>query len=209
MGGMCEHVNKLGVVLLAVDAFTRAEKECGCGIPCYRVTYEAELSYAHLSKLNVDRISLADDTKRSRVQKMFVEARETFQRVDRYNQNVAFSSFNYRTHTIVVKSVSVIKICQYRSFCRISAENDQTLMKTLLASEQHYEDVLQTSIDVLLTEPIDVKIGPDFQNNFHILDNTSPAFLNDFETIQSIYRAKFDKMTQHFPDMTSYSALSL
>ena len=99
MGGMCEHVNKLGVVLLAVDAFTRAEKECGCGIPCYRVTYEAELSYAHLSKLNVDRISLADDTKRSRVQKMFVEARETFQRVDRYNQNVAFSSFNYRTYT--------------------------------------------------------------------------------------------------------------
>ena len=47
---------------------------CECHVPCGRIAYQPELSYAHLSKLNVDKIWQGNP--KSGVQKKYITARE-------------------------------------------------------------------------------------------------------------------------------------
>lgn len=42
------------------DKMLKTTKSCNCNVPCTRVTYEPSLSYAHLSKYNIDRAVLSE-----------------------------------------------------------------------------------------------------------------------------------------------------
>ena len=52
-----------------------------CGVPCQRVSYHPSLSYARLSKFNVDKIALKDKEQRESTRQTFLSAREVSQRV--------------------------------------------------------------------------------------------------------------------------------
>ena len=42
--------------------------DCTCPVPCKRVRYEPNLSYAQLSRINVERLVLGDEQSRKRLQ---------------------------------------------------------------------------------------------------------------------------------------------
>ena len=56
---------------------------CECDIPCERVTYAPELSYAHLSQLNIDKTWQGAPLKRAQVLQQYIQAREVKQRVNK------------------------------------------------------------------------------------------------------------------------------
>ena len=60
----------------------KAEKRCACSVPCKRIKYEASLSYAQLSQLNMERIVLRDPEQKAKVKDTFLLAREYSQRVN-------------------------------------------------------------------------------------------------------------------------------
>ncbi len=53
---------------------------CKCPVQCNRTVYEPVLSYAHLSRFNLDRLALGDEARRARVESRFRRAAETSQR---------------------------------------------------------------------------------------------------------------------------------
>lgn len=59
--------------------FTRA---CECSVPCERVMYNPQLSYAHLSILNLNNIWRGEVGRREAVQERYITAREVRQRTD-------------------------------------------------------------------------------------------------------------------------------
>ena len=42
--------------------------DCTCPVPCKRVRYEPNLSYAQLSRINLERLALRDEQSRKRLQ---------------------------------------------------------------------------------------------------------------------------------------------
>lgn len=58
-----------------------ADLPCTCHIPCQRVTYTPELSYAQLTKTSLDRVAPNDPARRNSIQQRYREALELQQRV--------------------------------------------------------------------------------------------------------------------------------
>ena len=56
------------------------ENRCDCDVPCRRITYQPQLSYAHLSKLNVETIWEGNPQRKAQIQDKYNRARE----VDNY-----------------------------------------------------------------------------------------------------------------------------
>ena len=54
---------------------------CTCPVPCKQLRYYPNLSYTHLSKLNIERMVLLEDGEKEQVKTEFQHARETLQRV--------------------------------------------------------------------------------------------------------------------------------
>ena len=65
---------------LSVEIMKR-QSECDCKIRCERPEYKPSLSYAMLSKFNIDRMVLNDPVRRAMVNDKFLRAREISQRV--------------------------------------------------------------------------------------------------------------------------------
>ena len=63
-----------------VDIMKR-QSECNCKVKCERAEYKPSLSYAQLSKFNIDRMVLNDPERRAAVNAKFLRAREISQRV--------------------------------------------------------------------------------------------------------------------------------
>ena len=60
-----------------------SRNKCTCNVPCKRKSYDVSLSYAQLSKYNIDRLVMNNDTKRSNIRERFQTAIEASRRVDR------------------------------------------------------------------------------------------------------------------------------
>jgi hypothetical protein len=87
------------------ELFTREDRSCSCEIPCDRITYQPELSYAHLSKLNLNKISLNDVKKRNTVRETFENAREVSQRVN----DVIAAKDDYLVNSVLKASIEYAK----------------------------------------------------------------------------------------------------
>ena len=59
----------------------KRQSECNCKVKCERFEYKPSLSYAQLSKFNIDRMVLNDPERRAAVNAKFLRAREISQRV--------------------------------------------------------------------------------------------------------------------------------
>ena len=59
----------------------KEQSSCECKVPCEQTNYEPSLSYAQLSKFNIDRMVLNDPVRRANVNNKFLRARELSQRV--------------------------------------------------------------------------------------------------------------------------------
>ena len=59
----------------------KRQSECNCKVKCERVEYKPSLSYAQLSKFNIDRMVLNDPERRADVNAKFLRAREISQRI--------------------------------------------------------------------------------------------------------------------------------
>ena len=59
----------------------KRQSECGCKIQCNQVNFIPSLSYAQLSKFNIDRVVLKDPARRAVVYDKFLHARELSQRL--------------------------------------------------------------------------------------------------------------------------------
>ena len=55
--------------------------KCECPVQCNRTVYEPVLSYAQLSKFNLDRVALSNSTRKKAVEEQYLLAMETSQRV--------------------------------------------------------------------------------------------------------------------------------
>ena len=56
--------------------------ECSCDVPCKRKSYDVSLSYAQLSKYNIERLIVSNTTKRQLVSDRLKAAVEASRRVD-------------------------------------------------------------------------------------------------------------------------------
>ena len=59
----------------------KKQSQCQCKVKCHQIVYEPSLSYAQLSKFNIDRIVLNDPEKRALVNKTFLAALDISQKV--------------------------------------------------------------------------------------------------------------------------------
>ena len=56
--------------------------KCTCDVPCKRKSYDVSLSHAQLSKYNIDRLVMNNETKRSNIREKFHTAMEASRRVN-------------------------------------------------------------------------------------------------------------------------------
>ena len=76
---ICNNVSTLPLALFTVEAM-RQQSTCSCKQLCRYEQYEQSLSYAQLSKFNIDRMVLNDPVRRNLVENKFLLARELSQR---------------------------------------------------------------------------------------------------------------------------------
>ena len=55
-------------VLTLLEKMSQQFSECNCLVPCIRVRYEPNLSYAQLSRINVDRLIIDTQKERDQLQ---------------------------------------------------------------------------------------------------------------------------------------------
>ena len=75
------------------EKLSKESVRCACLVPCKRVRYEPNLSYAQLSQRNVERLIITSPEQKTELQSRFLNATEMSQRVvketaDKDNQTV-------------------------------------------------------------------------------------------------------------------------
>ena len=61
------------ILLFTVAEMTKSELECVCEPPCEEVRYEPQMSYAQLSKFNIDRLILGNPVKQKRLEESHLQ----------------------------------------------------------------------------------------------------------------------------------------
>ena len=70
------------VIFPVLTDFLNADLPCQCPVPCRRVSYTPELSYAQLTKTSLDRVAPKDPVRKNAILEKYQHAVELQQRVD-------------------------------------------------------------------------------------------------------------------------------
>lgn len=146
---------------------------CQCDVPCYRVAYEPDLSYAHISKLTVDRISLHDPIKRQEVQDTYEIAREVAQRV---------------TTTIADKDAELMDQVREWSTCyqKALAHSYQALDDATYLEDEHGTTPILASAYALMNADFTM-LKEDFYGKSDAMNEQSPSLTKSQATKYDIY----------------------
>ena len=154
---------------------------CKCHINCHVHKYDTFLSFAELSKLNIERVVLKDPSKKRQIKTTFKKASEDLQRHkkeifihdDYLFKNITrkYDMFSQSLH----ESLEYIK--DYGSFCeknRIFNLKREDLLERLFQFILSFDNEIQSSLNMLHTDE-NINMSPS--QIFSIFGNETPSYL--------------------------------